>query len=295
MEEKELTPEQPETEPEYEGQDNQAVEGAEAEAEGSEPTQQKQPYTNEEVQNILDADGKLDSNRLTPAQKLIQKSFERHSQKVWQEAAEVKRQYEQAIKAQPTVDPKENYYQRFIQNPMAFLNEINGAIFKLSEVQPFDDNYVETQKQKAFYQAIKEEFMERRRLEVENVRNAELMSSQAKFSIAKDIPDFESKAQALTQFAVDELGFSLEEITKLTDPITNGPLAVKLTKAINKIYDAMNAGVSAEKKLIKNPPKSLERAGSGATGKASPSLNEAFKRAKATGDWTEVLELKGAI
>lgn len=302
MENTELTPEQLESEPqqEYEGKDNHAVEGEEAEAEGTTPTQPSvRAYTDEEVQSILEADGKLDSNRLTPTHKLIQKSFERHTQKVWQEAAEAKKQYEQALsKTQPkdnTGDPKEAYYQRFTQNPMEVLQEISNVMFKLSDIQPYDDNYMEAQKQKAFYQAIKDEFLARRQIETENVRNAELLSTQVKLNITKDIPDFDTKAQALTTFAQEELGFSIEEISRLTNPAITGNLAVKITKAINKFYDAMNANVSAEKKLIKNPPKPLERAGAGATGKASPSLNEAFKRARQTGDWTDVLELKGAI
>jgi hypothetical protein len=82
--------------------------------------------------------------------------------------------------------------------------------------------------------------------------------------VRKAIPDFDSKVDKLTTFAIETGGFSIEEINQLIDPAVMGNMAVKMRLAIKKLYDTINAGKSAETKLVKPIPPSLERAGSGA-------------------------------
>ena len=73
------------------------TQGQESQSEGTEDTQESSQgstpspqsttpsYTDDEVTQILESDGKLDAKRLTPTQKLIQKSFEKHFNKRFQQ------------------------------------------------------------------------------------------------------------------------------------------------------------------------------------------------------------------
>src|SRR3990167_2359251 len=72
------------------------------------------PYTDEEANEILESGGELDAKRLTAAQKLIHKSFDKHFTRRFQEAADARRMYE--AKAAEVSAPK-TIYEAFDNDP----------------------------------------------------------------------------------------------------------------------------------------------------------------------------------
>ncbi len=194
------------------------------------------PYTDAEVEAILEADGKLDSTRLTPSQKLIQKSFERHYQRRYQDLATKKREVERP--------PARTVYEQFDQDPSGVMKDLRVAIAQKKKEDPFSDEVIRLE-------TLRDELLERGMTRGREESRVSRAASEAEGQIRKAIPDFEVKAPKLTEFAVNELGFSMEEIDVLSDPAKVGPLAVKVTKAINVIYDRFNAGTAAGKKEVK--------------------------------------------
>ena len=107
------------------------------------------------------------------------------------------------------------------------------------------------------------------------------------------IPEFEKKVDRLNDFA-SSLGFSMQELAILTDPVRMGPMASKLTLAINKLYDMANKDEVLKNKVIKPQPTKVETAGTGEH-TSKPAYKEVLRKARETGDWTDYLEMKGAL
>ena len=74
------------------------------------------------------------------------------------------------------------------------------------------------------------------------------------------IKDYDSKREALEKFAVDDLGYTEQEIGVMTDPrIMGKAMAIKNFKAVNRLFEKSEAGKSAEIKLKKPKPNQLEK------------------------------------
>ena len=74
------------------------------------------------------------------------------------------------------------------------------------------------------------------------------------------IKDYDSKREALEKFAVDDLGYTEQEIGVMTDPrIVGKVMAIKNFKAVNRLFEASEAVKSANKKLLKPKPNQLEK------------------------------------
>ena len=74
------------------------------------------------------------------------------------------------------------------------------------------------------------------------------------------IKDYDSKREAIEKFAVDDLGYTEQEIGVMTDPrIVGKAMAIKNFKAVNRLFEASAASKTAEKKLLKPKPNQLEK------------------------------------
>jgi len=221
---------------------------------------EKTVYTPEELEGLLQTGADVDTSRLSPEGRLLMKSFQRGYDGKFKELSDLRKKLESA--EQQNQDPRERLFRRYIQSPAQVISEINAEVEKLEEVDPATEEYRKARQTIARLQGLKDEFAFKRQEIVESSRNRDVVFAKAQTEILEAIPDFEEKAPKLTNFAMD-MGLTREEVMALTDPTIFGPLAVKLTKAMSKLYDKVNAGKSADKKEDKTAPKPLARPGAG--------------------------------
>lgn len=244
-----------------ESKDQTGQEGGDSSTATTTPEPQKpdlKPYTDEEVIQILESGGKLDSNRLTPIQKLIQRSFESHFTRRYQELADLKREYEAKIKEHEAklveLSRPKTIYEAFDQDPVGVKRTLNEMLLTKEAEDPFSEDVRKLKKLKADLEIYETQ---------KRVQESQLdkIAYENEMAVRNAIPDFDTKVDKLTDFAIKELGFTNEEISYLTDPRYVGNLASKITIAVNALYDKFNAGKTAEKKAVKPTAPSLGRAG----------------------------------
>jgi len=235
------------------------VEAKPAASEAGKVVAAKAVYTPEELETLLQSEGEVDTSRLSNEGKALMKSFQRGYDRKFQQVAEMRK----AQQAQQPSNPREQLFGRYMVDPAGVTAEINAEIEKLEGVDPADANYTDSRRTIARLVALKDEFSLKHRTIEAHGRSVDSIVASTQAEIAKAIPDFETKAPKLTDFAVGTLGLSIEEVRALTDPTIVGPMALKLTKAINTVYDKLNAPVTAEKKVKKEAPPPLQRGGGG--------------------------------
>jgi len=221
---------------------------------------EKQPYTPEELRELINSGATLDTSRLSLEGQALMKSFQAGYNSKFQEIAEMRKQLEAERTAQ--LSPKERIFQSYMQNPAQIVSEINAEIEKLEAVNPYDDGYTQARQNIAKLNALKDDLAYRRQSHMDQQMRVGSVVQEVKTEIVKAIPDFEKRQPALTKLA-QEIGFSMKEISTLTDPRIVGPLAATVTKALNTVYEKLNAINSAEKKEKKDAPAPLARAGAG--------------------------------
>lgn len=244
-------------------------------------------YTDEEFAQLLKNPVHMDVNKISPTQmpafqavleayKSMQADYTRKTQSI----AEQRRQLEAAR-------PR-NIYEAYLQDPDGVTTYLNEEIKK----KVADADY-----ENAFnLQNLKADLISYRQRILEGSLTSNQFVSNVWAEVRTEIPDFDSKAKKLTDFAINELGLTREEVLFYSDPARTGDLAKKLTLAVNRLYDRLYAGKSAEAKIKKATPPQLTRPGSaGEGGKGKLQAEAAFKKAKEEGTldaWTKYLILK---
>ena len=212
------------------------------EAEGS------QYYSAEEFRRLLKNPLHMDVNRIPEQYKHVydmavdtyrdlKADYTRKTQQLAEQSRQVARQ-----------QPKD-VYEAYLQDPEGVINYINTQ----TETKISEGDYDAALR----LMQIKTNLIERRSKEA-SVQNAVAkMSENIWSSVRTVIPDFDSKKDALTSFAMKEFGFTDQEISVLTNPAITGALAGKLTLAINKAYQIVNAKNTANNKIRKPEPTQL--------------------------------------
>lgn len=254
-----------------EGEPTGSAQGADAlPAESAEAEGEAKPYTDDEVVGILEKDGALDARRLTPTQKLIQKSFERGVTQKFQEAARLKSEVEtQRNQLQEWYQQEQNkllqqqnpemwVFQQYLQNPQAVIRDINTSIAEFEKVSPYnEEEYAKARANIAKLQGYKDTFREAR----ESMYVNQAMLHQSKVTMDAELaklPDYQNIAPKMAEYAVKELGLLPQDIAFFQDPAIPYGLGTRIQKALYSAYTKMNAGKLKE---IKNPP-ALGRPGS---------------------------------
>jgi len=230
---------------------------------------QKTPYTAEELSALLESDGEIDTSRLSAEGRAIQKSFQRGLDKKFKELSEQRREPSVQQRQEPS-DPKEKLFREYMQKPGDVLRRINAEIEKLEASDPAEENYGQKRRDIARFQALKEEFRDRKEqvLQFESVMDR--VSSESERDLLTAYPDYFQKAEQLTQFALDA-GLDRNTVNILTDPraqivLPDGRLifmpAAAIAKAVYKLFGKSNIGKSADSKEVKKG-QSLGRPGSG--------------------------------
>lgn len=209
---------------------------------GQEPGQSEM-YSSEEFEQILtrnplDIEPDRVPPELMPAYKLAMKAYKNFQ-------ADYTRKTQQIAQAKEQDKPK-TIYEAYDRDPDGVTAEIDIRIAKAREEGNFDEalNLINLKNSLIEYKTKKLESMTRQQNEFQEIFA----------EVRREIPNFEQKAPALVEFAIKELGFSEEEIEKLTDPSITGKLAAKLTLAVNRAYDRAYAGKTIARKEVKPQP-----------------------------------------
>mgnify|MGYP001561566865 CR=1 FL=1 len=276
-------PEVSETEPvdttdnQPEPEDNLATEPKGAETQESQPAvEAKKPYTTEELEELLTSDEDIDTSRLDPAGKLLAKSFQRGYNDKLLKLKEERREVEAQKPAQPQ-DPKEQYYQAYLQNPMAIVSAINAEAQKLE---------AQFELEKAGnLRGVLAEFQARSQMESAQGARVSRIVAETEAEIKRAIPDIVEKEPKLTAFAIEKLGLTPQGIQMITNPAlgyVSKKDAVGVVNAVNQLYDLLNAAKTISKKVKKSVPAPLEGGGSGrepdTEEEKSISMEEYYKR-----------------
>lgn len=239
------------------------------------------PYTDEEATALIESEGKLDASRLTPAQKLVQKSFERHYNPKFQANAEKERQlyeYEQRLNAlaqQVQPAPPRNIEEAYYRDKQGTLAQIDAVIEQKFTDMENAEAYRLMKLKENLLQGEKDKDTQSDKLN----QYVSTLSNQARLEMIEDMPDFVSKAPILDKFASDN-GVDSRLLAFLTNaPVLDallknagihdmdGVKAVKqIVKFVNAAHERATAGLTAETKKHIPTPKPLSSAGARSTG-----------------------------
>ncbi len=217
-------------------------EGASQESTG---TGESQYYSAEEFRRLLKNPLHMDVNRIPEEYKHVYdmavdtyRDLKADYTRKTQQLAEQMRQLE---KPQP-----KNVYEAYMQDPEGVISYIDAQ----TETKISEGDYDSALR----LMQIKTNLIERRSKEASAQNAIARMSENIWRGVRAAIPDFDNKKEALTNFAIKEFGFTEQEISVLTNPAITGDLAGKLTLAINKAYQIMNAKNTANNKIKKPEP-----------------------------------------
>lgn len=248
-------------------------------------------YTPEEIEDILASDGELDSKRLSPEGRLLQRSFQKGLTPKLQERSELKKRLEELEKrVQPqrpaTID------EAYDQDPHGTLSYIDSEIAK-ARTKIKDDPLAAIDEIEGL-RTVRDRLRDRDLTATKNQIKVNEIVDDVRSEVLGEIPDFDERADKLSDFAMNRLGYSLQEVQKFSDPMAVGKMAKTFISMVNQKYEMENASKTLPKKEVRTVPKT-ESPGKGELDSLNATYAQAVKKAQKTGDWTEVLNLKGVI
>lgn len=221
---------------------------AKAQPEGTEKQaiiEDLQPYTKEEIEEIVETKGVLDKRRMTPDQQALHQTFESYWTPRYQEASRIMKKAEEMLaKAQP--EKEEPYFKNedqnrvftneFLPNPEGFLDNISYAVTQAELVPPkvdddgnYNKEYVQARQNIAYWMGIKDKFMLKREEVKENKRIAE--------TVKVELGD---QAKLLEAFAVAS-GFTAKEFR----------VRPEIRSLVKRQFDLATSAKTADTKEIK--------------------------------------------
>jgi Txe/YoeB family toxin of Txe-Axe toxin-antitoxin module len=249
-------------------------------------------YKPEEIEQLLSADQEVDTARLSPEGRLLMKSFQKGFTPKLQERSELKRELENLRKEIGSLRQPASIEEVFDKDPEGTLKYIESQIAEVRK--GIDTDPFESIKKIEELRAVKDNLVLRSITGQRKVAELNRLEAEVKNEVLSAIPDFDKKESKLTQYALEELGYTLDEIRFLTSPANTGRYATKFIVQVNKMYEMNKAKSTVEEKRVKTPPKQ-ESAGTGEGDSQAASYRQALKEAQKSQDWTEVLKMKGVL
>lgn len=183
----------------------------------------------------------------------------------------------------PQQAPKD-IFEAFDRDPKGVTRDLNARIKQLRAEDPI--GYADE------IDSLQDLKSDLRMREVQNIQTQlqkQTKTSEVLQKINTVIPGFNSKVGVLEEFAINELGYTREDLIRATN-FDNGDAAVREVARINKLYERFHA--KPEKKVVKKKPTDVEGAGKGIK-KADVSRDELMSKAKETGNWAAYFEAIG--
>ena len=103
--------------------------------------------------------------------------------------------------------------------------------------------------------------LNQRGMEIQNIiQEGNAIVADTLTEVRANIKDYDSKRPAFEKFAIEDLGYTEQEIGVLTDPrIVGKSMAIKNFLIVNSLFEKVEAGKRAEAKLKNPKPNQLER------------------------------------
>lgn len=203
-------------------------------------------------------------------------------QKLEEQLAEISENV-QSLKSEK---PPKDIYEAYDRDSKGVVRDLNAEIKKLST----EDAYANAAQIEQL-RDLKDDLRRREFTNIQTQLNQQTTASKVLSTITREVPDFAKKVDDLTKFAIDELGYTQQELTERTD-FALGDVAAREVIRINKLYEKMTA--KPQKKEVKKKPTTVEDAGKGVQ-KSGPDMSQLMANAQKTGDWTEYFEAKGLL
>lgn len=218
----------------------------------------KQPYTAEEMRSLDPS--QIDTSRIPPEHQAFYKAMQAAYTRKFQEAAEARKQFE---------EPK-TIQEAFDRDPYGVLEKV-GQEISLKRISvadkeaedPFSPDVIKFKRELALLENMRDDFNNQMIGKVKQMTSADRMRAEIDAATREAIPDYNSeKEQKLTQLAMETFGLGIDDINRIVGNL--GTKIVGVRKYLNQLYTEVNAGKSADTKLVKKAPPPLERAGTGA-------------------------------
>jgi Txe/YoeB family toxin of Txe-Axe toxin-antitoxin module len=249
-------------------------------------------YKPEEIEQLLSEDQEVDTTRLSPEGRLLMKSFQKGFTPKLQERSELKRELENLRKEIGSLRQPASIEEVFDKDPEGTLKYIESQIAEVRK--GIDTDPFESIKKIEELRAVKDNLLLRSITGQRRATELSRVESEVKSEVLRAIPDFDKKESKLTQFALNDLGYTLEDLRFLTNPANTGKYATKFIVQVNKMYEMDKAKTTVEEKRVKTPPKQ-EGAGTSGGEDQAASYRQALKKAQESGDWSDVLKMKGVL
>lgn len=226
---------------------------------GGSGRQQEAPYTPEEMRAL--AWQQIDTSRIPPEMMPFYKAMESGVQRKFQQIAAESRRPAQQEPAPPQSE-EDQVFMAFVNDPQGTIARFTQAIRQIRREDPFDeriDQLTETKDrlQLRYNQTVAINL-------ARQVANSEAQAYQQDFMshLRQALPDYSPElAGTLTDYAINRLGYSTEEIADLTR-VALGPVAIKNMKNVYELWKREQAA-DDKKRTTKKQPSSVERPGSG--------------------------------
>lgn len=248
------------------------------------PVQKKEPYTEAEIQEILNIDGEIDTSRLSPAEQATMKAMQRGFTPKLQEAAELRKEVallrEQMKEAKPVEQPSDIFV-AYDEDPDGVLRYVDNQIQELATTG--DAESMASIRQ---LEALKFDFNRRDVQKLRDQTSTRSKQSEIMNQIITAVPDLATKQGKLKEFAITELGYTEEELANETNPAVAGIGAARAIARINTAYDKAQARTTVRRKR-KKVPMSVEKPSAGGFVKPeSDELNTTKQAALESGDFS---------
>lgn len=250
-------------------------------------------YTPSEIEELISRDEDVDTTRLSPEGRLLMKSFQKGFTPKLQERSELKRELDNIRKELGSLKQPATIEEMYDKDPDGTLRYIDSQL-SLERNKLDTGDAFEALKKIEELRSVKDALFLRSLSTQRRNNEVNTVVSNVKTAVLKAIPDFEKKEGELTKFALTELEYSLDDLRFLTDPANTGEYAAKFILQVNKMYEMSKAKTSVEQKLVKTPLRQ-ESAGTGGGEDNTATYRAALKKAQESGDWTEVLKMKGTL
>ncbi len=218
--------------------------------------EEKEPYTEEEIQQILQSDGEIDTTRLSPAEQATMKAMQRGFTPKLQEAAELRKEVKELREAMEQAKPKEqpaDIYEAYDQDPEGVIRYVDNQINDLVATDPVGNMANIRQ-----LESLKFDFNRREVQKIREQSSTQTEQNQIMSQILSAVPDLAVKQHALKEFALQELGYTEEELAYETNPATAGAKAARSIARINTAFDKAQAKKTVTQKRTKKKPTKVE-------------------------------------
>lgn len=274
--------------------DEQYTEGAEeeAETEGSPAESTIVPYTTEEIVALLaDEDSTIDSKRLTPEMALLRRELQKPITRKSQELSEKLKtldDWRREREESKAKTPPQTIEEAYDRDPEGVTRWIKSEISRLVN----EDAYTNA----AQIENLRNQQTDLIRREVKQTREREAQQAKAaayRDDIVSVLNSAKVDGNTLAKFAIEELGYSAEELEYETNPMQTGAKAVKAVERIARLYSKLNPKATAETKAVRPTPTKGQPPGSGMAPKQNVDLSKLLEKANETGDYSAYYRAKG--